>query len=199
MKFSVVFLALSLALSSRCVGATLATFNAAEQEVIEALLSADGAKKHVIREAASVRELYMSGDATKFAVQLREQAQHRSAPFRQALEDFLKKNRADVEIVFEKSAPKNVEFVSDATLKQIFSATRADKLSGWDLFYQRFPDSYGLVTISRVGIDSKGTVAIVYLGRQILGLAGSGGIRILKRDGTKWVLTGDFIGTSWDA
>jgi hypothetical protein len=71
------------------------------------------------------------------------------------------------------------------------------KPKGWDSFYRRFPDSSGLITISRVGIDSKGTMAIIYLGQQRQYLDGSGSICILKREGKKWVRIADGIGGRW--
>jgi len=181
------------------------TLTIAEQEVIEALLSQEAAakisKQHVIRETTSVRKLQilqMSKDYDSFAKSLREQAKPRDKGFREALEDFLKKNETAVRMVFPTNAPKGVELVSDATVKEIFSAEPNAKPNGWDLFYRRFPDSSGLITISRVGINSRGTVAIIYYGEQSHFLAGAGGIRVLKREGGKWILKRyESIGPSW--
>ena len=84
-----------------------------------------------------------------------------------------------------------------AVLEEIFSARHNAKTNGWDLFYQRFSGSGGVVSISRVGMDSKGTVAIVYRGIQSYYLAGRGNIRVRKREGKKWVLSYDSIGPMW--
>jgi len=57
-----------------------------------------------------------------------------------------------------------MELVSNATVNRIFLSEGATPIpTVWDVFYQRFPESDGLFAISRVGIDSKGTVAIIYL------------------------------------
>ncbi len=193
--------ALTLALSLGGVAIRAATPTLAEQEVIEVLLLQDDAdglsRKQVINDTASIRGLLRIRDRDKFADRLRQEAQQRDAGFREAVDDFLKKNQADAKIVFPAKTPMNIELVSDVALKEIFSARHNTKPNGWDLFYQRFPHSDGLITISRAGIDSKGTVAIVYLGKQTYYVGGSGRIRVLKHKGKKWVLTHDGIGPSW--
>lgn len=116
---------------------------------------------------------------------------------KEASDDFLIKNNAAVQIVFPTNAPKSVELISEATGEEFFSSKGGSQPKGWDLCYRRFPDSSGLLTSSRVGIDSKGTVAIVYLGQQRQYLDGSGSICILKSKGKKWVLNSDSIGSLW--
>ncbi len=109
------------------------------------------------------------------------------------MDDFLKKNKTAVQIVFPTNAPKKVQLVPDATIKSIFYGGA----NAWDQFYRRFPGTGGLITISRVGVDSKGTVAIIYLGHQFRRLAGAGFIRVLRREGGKWVLKIEGIGPVW--
>jgi hypothetical protein len=177
------------------------TLTLAEQEVIEALLSQEtGAKvsKHVITEHTSIRMLQLANDYDTFANSLRDEAKHRDKAFRKALDDSLQKNKTPVQIVFPTNAPKSVELVSDAALNGIFSAKHDAKPNGWDVFYRRFPDSGGLFTISRLGIDPKETVAIIYLGKRSGYLAGSGRILVLRREGGKWILkASESIGPEW--
>jgi hypothetical protein len=177
------------------------TLTLAEQEVIEALLRQDAqvrvGKRLVIQEIASMDGVH-SGDSTeKAAADLRRDARDRDSAFKEALEDFLAKNKTDTRIVFPTNPPVKVELVSKAIVNEIFSQTNNAKIDGWDLFYKRFPNSSGLITISRVGIDPKGTVAIIYLGQQSHWLSGGGRIRVLKREGKKWVLTRESIGAQW--
>jgi len=54
-----------------------------------------------------------------FANSLREEAKDRDKAFREALEDFLKKNKIPVQIVFPTNAPKSMELVSNATVNRI--------------------------------------------------------------------------------
>jgi len=179
-----------------------ATLTLAEQEVIEALLTQDfdtkDSKKHVITETTSVSSLH-SGTYDAFSKSLREEAKLRDQEFREALDDFLQKNQTAIRIVFPTNAPKSVELISDATVEEVFPSKRgvSVKPNGWVVFYQQFPGSSGLITISRVGIDSKGTVAIIYLGQQHQYLDGIGAIRVLRREGPKWVLSDDSMSPGW--
>jgi hypothetical protein len=216
-RFTSILLALSFLLTSGCNSTHIArdeikspvkvdrienpTLTLAEQEVIESLLSQEietkTCKKHTIAETSSVGVLFPGDTYESFSEALRKDDEVRDPAFREALEDFLKKNVAPVRIVFPTDAPKSVELVSDAAQAEIFLGTDHTNPNGWDLFYHRFPDSMGLFTISRVGIDSGRTVAIVYLGRQSHYLSGRGRIRILRREGGRWVLQGQSIGPRW--
>jgi dsDNA-binding SOS-regulon protein len=194
-------LVLALALFAPHAHSASPTLPIAEQEVIEALISQDSAtkfsKKHIIKETTSVRELHMSESYDAFSERLRRGANDRDEAFKEALDDFLKKNKTAVKIVFSTNAPKSIELVSEATVKEIFSAKSNAKPNGWDVFYRRFPDAGGLIEISRVGIDSKGTVAIIYLGKQSDYVAGSGSIRVMRREAGQWVLKHERIGGRW--
>ena len=197
-KIACVALAIVLALSTpRALSAS--TLTLAEQEVIEALIPQDSetmaSKKHVIEETTSVRIMLLSYENyDTFEESLRQGANDRDQAFREALDDFLKKNRSATQIVFATNILKSVELVSNATLKEIFSAKHDAKTNGWDVFYRRFPDTDGLITISRVGLDSKGTVAIIYLEKQRGYVSGRDSIRVLRRESGKWVLKHERIG-----
>ena len=54
----------------------------------------------------------------------------------------------------------------------------------WAEFYQRYPDSHGILQLSRVGFNKKKDTALVYAGNQREGLSGAGYCILLsKRDG----------------
>ncbi len=180
--------------------APVATLTRAEQEVLESLFQQDtvrNSKRLVVREVASIKEIRFTNNHEQFAAKLRKEAQDRDPALKEAVEDFLKKNQSDTKLVLPTNALKKVELVSDSVIEEIFSNRPNGTTNGWTLFYQRFPDSGGLITLSRVGMDSKGKVAIVYLGRHELPLSGEGHIRILKREGNKWVLYYEPIGPGW--
>ena len=188
------------------VCAAAPTLTLAEQAVIEALLPQESAsKKYVIEERTSISMLQSDHGALQldnaydtFANPLREEAKDRDKAFKEALEDFLKKNKTPVQIVFPTNALKNVELVSDATVNGFFAAKHNVKPDGWDAFYRRFPDSGGLITISRVGFDPAGTVALIYLGEQSHYRSGQGRIRVLRREGGKWIFkASERIGPEW--
>lgn len=198
---TLVLFALALGLSG-CASPPKMTI--AEQEIIEALLSQATAAKppqrYVIRETTSTKELWPDPRGrAKFAQRLRDEARNRDAAFREALEDFLHKNNVDTKIVFPVAPSKTIELVSE-TIAGKFIEVRSDGKPGhwrWEWFYRRYPDSGGLITISRVGIDSRATIALVYLGWYSGPLSGLGAIRILRREGNHWVLTHEPFGPSW--
>ncbi|MBI4706223.1 MAG: hypothetical protein HY744_34435 [Deltaproteobacteria bacterium] len=67
-----------------------------------------------------------------------------------------------------------------------------DACSGWHVFYERYPDSQGIMTLSRVGFDPAGKVALVYVSNQSHCVAGAGDVYHLARqaDGSWTVVAG---------
>jgi hypothetical protein len=57
---------------------------------------------------------------------------------------------------------------------------------GWSTFFERYPDSGGYVTFSRVGFNGGGTQALVYVARRCGGLCGRGGYVFLEKKGGVW-------------
>lgn len=176
------------------------TLTSAEQEVVEALLSQHfdtrNSKQQVIVDTTSVSKL-LWGTYDDFSRSLRKKAASRDPAFREALEGFLEKNKTAVRVLLSTNAPSRVVLISEATVEDIFPSKGDPEVKGWNYFYHRFPGASGLIDISRVGMDRKGTVAIVYLGQQHQNLDGFGSMRVLKREGTNWILTDDFIGPNW--
>lgn len=95
-------------------------------------------------------------------------------------EDFVNKNSRScaVEAFFALSVPYFV--CGDGELKEIFG------LGGWDEFYRRFPDSNGLVSISRVGFNSQMTQALACVGIQSHWLMGHGSYYLLEKECDEW-------------
>lgn len=71
------------------------------------------------------------------------------------------------------------------------------KPDGWDRFYAKYPNSPKIITISRVGFNQRGDVAMVYVGEQRHWLAGGGQICVLRKQKGKWMLTPAMIGSVW--
>ena len=114
---AVVFI-FALMLSVPMANATAPTLTPAEQDVIDALLQQDTEMKasmhHVIQEATSVSSLYGIGNLKTLSSTLRVQAKDHDKAFREAVDDFIKKNKTPVQIIFPTNAPKNVELVTNA-------------------------------------------------------------------------------------
>jgi len=74
--------------------------------------------------------------------------------------------------------------LSQAGKDQIFSQNQ----SGWDIFYNRYPQAPGITTFSRVGFNAGLDQALVYMGTQSNWLAGSGYYILLKKGNGTWVI-----------
>lgn len=186
LKILVLCVALVVASFINTCYAAPATITPAEQEVIEALLQQDHySKRYIIEEGISKYD-------RETAARIRKEAKALEPAAKEALEDFLNKNAKDTKLVFPTNTFKGVELISTKEAKKIFLGHNIN--DNWKSFYRRYPDSSGLITVSRVGIDPKGTVAIVYLERSFGSLGGYAAIRILKREGKKWILSKETVG-----
>jgi len=61
---------------------------------------------------------------------------------------------------------------------------------GWDEFYQRYPNSPGTITLSRVGFSTDLKRALVYIGHQSHWRAGSGHFVVLRKENGDWRVQG---------
>jgi hypothetical protein len=74
--------------------------------------------------------------------------------------------------------------VSQEEMSQIFSQNR----DGWVLFYERYPDTPGITTISRVGFNESLDQALVYIGTMSHWLAGAGYYVLLGKVNGAWIV-----------
>lgn len=74
--------------------------------------------------------------------------------------------------------------VSQEEMSQIFSQNR----DGWALFYERYPDTPGITTISRVGFNETLDQALVYIGTMSHWLAGAGYYVLLGKVNGAWIV-----------
>jgi hypothetical protein len=74
--------------------------------------------------------------------------------------------------------------VSDYAYRQIFGQNQ----SGWEIFYNHYPNTPGLTTLSHAGFNPSFDQALVYVGTQSNWLAGAGFyLLMIKVDGT-WTM-----------
>jgi hypothetical protein len=60
----------------------------------------------------------------------------------------------------------------------------------WNEFYTGYPDSQGIMTISRVGFNREQDQALVYVGNQSDGKAGAGYCVLLTKENGVWTVQG---------
>jgi hypothetical protein len=58
----------------------------------------------------------------------------------------------------------------------------------WDEFYKKYPNSQGLMTLSKVGFNAAGDKALVYVGNQSHFLAGAGFAVVLGKKNGVWTI-----------
>jgi hypothetical protein len=91
----------------------------------------------------------------------------------------------------------SVVLLSRRELERLFTAGPKEKPDGWDRFYAKYPQSPGIITISRVGFNRRGDMAMICVGSQSHWLAGHGGIHILHKQDGKWVDVFTNFGPHW--
>lgn len=88
-----------------------------------------------------------------------------------------------------KGLPVYHDMVSKSSVSGLFAA------GSWDLFYNEFPRSQGLMSFSRVAYSHDLRKALVYVGNQKSGRDGKGYIVYLVRHGDYWHIAGRY--TLW--
>ena len=96
--------------------------------------------------------------------------------------DFKNKNAKAYNLENKFSIPQTVILISEEELNEIFQNAK-----GWDAFYEKYPNSSGVIQISRVGFNSNQTQAILYFGYQREPLWGEGYLIFLTKDEGKWI------------
>ena len=108
------------------------------------------------------------------------QNMHAVAPA--TLNSFRSRNASSQTLRADMQLGGHYTLLSQAGKNRIFSQNQ----SGWDIFYNRFPQAPGLTTFSRVGFDLPLDQALVYMGTQSNWLAGSGYYILLKKVNGTW-------------
>ena len=58
----------------------------------------------------------------------------------------------------------------------------------WDRFYEEYSGAGGIAEVSKVGFNTEGNEALIYVGRQVYDLAGAGfHVLLVRKDGT-WII-----------
>ena len=83
--------------------------------------------------------------------------------------------------------------LSQAGKNQIFSQNQ----SGWEIFYNRYPQAPGITTFSRAGFNTLLDQALVYMGTQSNWLVGTGYYILLRKVNGSWMI--DQQVTIWES
>jgi hypothetical protein len=100
-----------------------------------------------------------------------------------AIADYKKKNERKWLLQRQFEITKAYEMISSDEINTIFNTEGTE---GWKTFYERHPDSGGLIEFSAVGFNASKTVAVVYAGHSCGSLCGGGTFHILRKVDGKW-------------
>lgn len=135
----------------------------------------------VIDETLSLQGITFSSDIDDLKKDLiRSQTQRK---LKEAIRDLFRKNTSDCE--FSIIGGPSLSHVLIPT-SECFGTSRSEGKDGWAMFYEKYPDSPGIIQLSRVGFSRDGSVAIVYMGNQRGWLAGSGRLRAYIKNNGHW-------------
>ena len=104
------------------------------------------------------------------------------------IDDYNRKNAKEYPLAKNISVSQKIILVSEEDMDYIFWGGGG----GWDEFYSRYPGSTGTITLSRVGFNSSGDMAFMYMGNQSHYKAGAGLLMLFAKEDGKWVSV-DFV------
>ena len=103
---------------------------------------------------------------------------------REAVMSYISRNSA--KCCFERRFRFKADYslIDSDSLRVLF---RDSPLDGWDAFDSRYPHAHGYIQLSRPGIDSEQTEALVSYSFALGPLSGWGGLLLLKKVEGKWI------------
>jgi hypothetical protein len=106
--------------------------------------------------------------------------------------DFWRQSRSRATVRLSTVGGKKVHLLTEAELARIFSED-ADPDAGWKSFHAQFPDSAGLMSLSRIGLSKDRRQALVFISVGSWSLAGYGAYYLLAREPTGWTITAEQV------
>ena len=115
------------------------------------------------------------------------------APYPKTIADFKAKNTHQFQLDRNLPGIESYMLVSPEELNKLWDGCKAGQSCGWDLFYSKYPESSGIVNMSRVGFSPSGDDALVYLGHRSHWKAGTGYLVLLHKNNGEWTVAKSVI------
>ncbi|MFC2028360.1 hypothetical protein ACFLTX_00365 [Chloroflexota bacterium] len=103
--------------------------------------------------------------------------------------DFKRRNESSHSLKTSMILEANYIVFSIEDMQEMFGENQ----NGWDIFYDRYPDAPGIISLSRVGFNQEMDQALVYLGIQSHWLAGSGTYYLMVSRNGSWIIQQSFM------
>jgi len=101
----------------------------------------------------------------------------------ETIDDFKNKNKESYSLKEDMDIGVDYLLISEEEIENIFQSA-----TGWDDFYEKYPNSQGTMTLSKVGFNSEKDQALVYVGNQSHWLAGAGYYVLLVKENGDWIV-----------
>ena len=119
---------------------------------------------------------------------LRHMTREFPVPYPKTIADFKAKNTHRFQLDRNLPGIDSYKLVSPEELNKLWDGCKAGQTCGWDSFYSKYPDSSGIVNVSRVGFSPSGDDALVYLGHRSHWKAGTGYLVLLHKNNGEWTV-----------
>jgi hypothetical protein len=181
-----VLLLVSIVLITSCVGsnATLASVMTEEYAIYDAVIESFYLTESI--ELIVLRDHTVTGAYPRGSLDINlENVQRKLGPAIQSetLNDYKGKNGQTQKLGKRFSLDVQYILLSETEFNEIF-----DTGEGWSQFYATYPNSQGIMTLSRVGFNAEMDQALVYVGNESDFLGGTGYYVLLARKGDAWVI-----------
>ncbi|MFT3918915.1 hypothetical protein [Cloacibacterium sp.] len=108
---------------------------------------------------------------------------------KETFDDFIKINKTDSNLDSIFKNDKKVVIINENEIHEIFK----DINTGWNFFYKKFPNSIGLLRLSRIGFNKSKTQAFFYYDKTSGMLTGSGNYILFEKQNGKWTLKSSYM------
>jgi hypothetical protein len=136
-----------------------------------------------IKETTSITELYSEGEYEAFKEGLIAGAGSADAGVAEAVKDFCSRNAKDSTISPDRAPTLKHVLLLKEEFDRIFDLERQ---GGWGLFYEKYPDATGIITLSRPGFGLDGNTAVIYMAFAWDWLGAYGNIYVYRKQNGKW-------------
>jgi hypothetical protein len=148
----------------------------------------------VIRDKLSIEIITMAEKELDPTYDLIKEAESKNKNLAEAVRDFYRKNTGTNTIEAIGTLKVNHVILTEMKINELF---KTEGKYGWAEFYKLYPNSPGIITLSRPGFSKDGSLAIILMVNQSTLLAGYGRIYVLKKQDGEWVDTDLSIGPTW--
>ena len=99
------------------------------------------------------------------------------------IKDFQEKNQQSYPLDDSIRTKTKCLLIGEKEVEEIYQ-----DVDGWSNFYKKYPDSQGIMTLSRVGFNKDLNQALVYVGNRKGGLSGMGLFILLSKGNGNWII-----------